>query len=63
MSHSRANSSNQLDDIFARLEPDESDGLGRIDDEPADTAIRLSYQPKSELTKDSPRAAWNRVWR
>lgn len=62
LGHSKTNSATQLDDIFARLEPPEaSDGLGRIDDDPASPLTSLTYKPA--LPADSPRSAWNRVWR
>lgn len=52
------NSSSQLDDIFSRMEP--ADTLGRIDD-PSSPPGSLKWEQPA--TKDSPRAAWNRVWR
>lgn len=53
----------KLDDIFARLEPREAEqnDLGRIDDDTGSPQPRLGYL--SAAVNESPRTAWNRVWR
>ena len=59
--HAMASNSSHLDDIFSRLEPAANEGLGRIDDDSNSPLASLQYSAPAPA--DSPRSAWNRVWR